>query len=141
MKYHFVLRKKGDNYYAKGIDINYYYQAGSEAKLLDEIPYTLQNYLKLNFDGVYDPNVFYKWEPEPGDTTMFEVKIPIDFAFGLILRHIRKITPGGKNIMMKELGVKNEHIYDSLESYYLHDLKDLSIVKRCASFPIEWLLD
>lgn len=139
LKYHFLVKRKGKDYFAEGIDIKFNYQAETKSELYDTIQIKVQNYLKKNFNGNYDPEIFYDWEPEQGETTLLEVKIPIDFAFALILREIRKTYPGGKKNIMRTLGIKSEYIYDGMENYNIHCLKDLESVYRCLNFPIEWL--
>ena len=137
MKYHFILKKKGCKYYAKGIDINYYYQANTKSELLDNLPYYLQVHLKRNFDGTYDPDIFIDWVPEERNFTILTVRIPVDFAFGLILKDIRKNYPGGKEKLMRDLGIE----YDSFESFYFVPLKNLDNAVRSICFPHEWLFD
>lgn len=142
MRYQFDLFKKGDKFYAKGVNTDFYTQANSHEELNGKLNWHFKDYIKRTFWD-YDEDGILNWEYPEGSIGSVIVYLPADFAFDLIMRHIENnVYPGGKERLARDMGYTCVSNYEA--EFVKSDTHKLSILDKVRwvmpYFPFEWLI-
>lgn len=142
MRYHFVAKKNGCTYFVKGIDNHFYIQADSKEEIKSILKKEFPLYLELNFTG-YNVEQPSEYELENDEDFLLEFVVPSDTAFDLIMRQTEKNYPGGKEALIKDLELRNQHEYHMMfRRPMFNAFQQFDKIRALLpNFPFHWIFD
>jgi predicted RNase H-like HicB family nuclease len=140
MKYHFRVHKEEGKYWAECVELDGCYTDGNT---LEELKQNAVDSLTLFLD---EPNDSTIEMPLPNENVNGEdiipINVPIENAFGIVLRNYRLSHKLSQSIMAQRLGIKYIYGYQRLEKKANPTLSMIKkIIDEFPDFPIQIVLE